>query len=127
VANERLATALTFDEVLVGLPEVGWYNPVTDAELAGRLTPLVGYGLLDRSQNHGSHYSLAEEYERKSLQYSLTRKGDSTTARRSPALAVVGSYVATHNTGPGGRPAEICRTDRSSRSSRTASPACTRP
>jgi hypothetical protein len=49
LANERLATALTFDEVLDGLPEVGWYGPVTEAELTDRLTKLVGYGLLDRT------------------------------------------------------------------------------
>jgi len=76
LANERLATALTFDEVLGGLSEVGWYEPVTEPELTDRLSKLVGYGLLDRTQNHGAHYASAEEYERKNLQYSLTRKGE---------------------------------------------------
>ncbi|MFC0531652.1 DUF2397 family protein [Phytohabitans kaempferiae] len=58
VVNERLATALTFDEVLAGLPEVGWCDPVSDAELADRLTTLVGYGLLDRARNHSAQYFL---------------------------------------------------------------------
>jgi uncharacterized protein DUF2397 len=49
LANERLATALTFDQVLAGLAEVGCYDPVSDQELTARLAKLVEYRLLDRT------------------------------------------------------------------------------
>jgi uncharacterized protein (TIGR02677 family) len=94
LANERLATALTFDEVLAGLAEVGWYDPVSDQELTARLTKLVEYRLLDRTQNHGAHYSSAEEYERKNLQYSLTRKGEAAFEGVQHALQVLTSTGA---------------------------------
>src|SRR5215472_2432182 len=75
-ANERLQTALTLDELVAGLRESGWFLPLTEAELDSTLSALRGWGLIDRNQNHGAHYASAEEFERKNLQYSLTRKGE---------------------------------------------------
>ncbi|KWX01828.1 Uncharacterized protein LI90_2860 [Carbonactinospora thermoautotrophica] len=75
-ANDRLVTALTFDEVLSGLREVGWFDPVPGDRLDRALGQLCEWGLLDRVQNHGAHYATAEEYERKNLQYSLTKRGE---------------------------------------------------
>lgn len=75
-ANERLASALTFDEILAGLPEIGWFEPVTDANLDYTLGALHKYGLIERTQNHSAHYASADEYERRNLHYSLSRKGE---------------------------------------------------
>src|SRR5262249_42151666 len=74
--NERLAAALTFDEILAGLSEVGWYEPVADANLEYTLGALHKYGLVERTQNHSAHYASADEYERRNLHYSLSRKGE---------------------------------------------------
>ncbi|MFF0365826.1 TIGR02677 family protein [Micromonospora sp. NPDC005087] len=75
-AHERLVAALTFDEVLAALPGVGWYEPVTDSSLDYTLGALHKYGLVERTQNHTAHYASAEEYERRNLHYSLSRKGE---------------------------------------------------
>ncbi|GIH19669.1 TIGR02677 family protein [Rugosimonospora africana] len=75
-ANERLASALTFDEILAGLRDVGWFEPVADANLDYTLGALHKYGLVERTQNHSAHYASADEYERRNLHYSLSRKGE---------------------------------------------------
>jgi uncharacterized protein (TIGR02677 family) len=93
-ANERLATALTFDEVQRGLVEVGWHEPVSDADLEYTLGALGRYGLLERTQNHAAHYASAEEYERKNLQYSLSRKGEAAFEGVQHALRVLSSTGA---------------------------------
>jgi hypothetical protein len=82
-ANERLQTALTLDELIAGLRESGWFLPLTEAELDGTLSALRGWGLIDRSQNHGAHYASAEEFERKNLQYSRGRRGAGALAMRT--------------------------------------------
>ncbi len=94
LANERLATSLTFDEVLAELKEVGWYEAVPDQDLTDRLNRLVTYGLLDRSQNHGVQYASAAEYERRNLQYSLSRKGEAAFAGVQHALYILTSTGA---------------------------------
>lgn len=93
-ANERLVTALTFDEVLTGLGGVGWYDPVPEERLERALTQLREWKLLDRNQNHGAHYATADEYERKNLQYSLTRRGEAAFAGVEHALHLLSSSGA---------------------------------
>lgn len=88
VANERFETALTLDSVLAGLPDVGWFQPVSSESLEGTLRSLVAWGLLDRTQNHAAHYTSAAEFERKNLQYSLTRKGEAAFAGLEHAMHV---------------------------------------
>jgi uncharacterized protein (TIGR02677 family) len=76
-ANERLVTALTFDDVRAGLTDIGWLDPADDDELARTLRMLSQeWRLLDVTQDHAHSYATAEDYERKNLQYSLTRRGE---------------------------------------------------
>jgi uncharacterized protein (TIGR02677 family) len=93
-ANERLATALTFDEVLAGLRQAGWYDPVADEKLERALAQLHDWRLLDRNHNHGAHYSSADEYERKNLQWSLTKRGEAAFAGVEHALQLLASSGA---------------------------------
>ena len=51
VANERLQTVLTADDVQQRLRSVGWSEQVTDEELTASLTALRQWGLLDASQH----------------------------------------------------------------------------
>ncbi|MEU8798681.1 TIGR02677 family protein [Spirillospora sp. NPDC048819] len=88
-ANERLETSLTFDQVRERLRQVGFYAPVDDAGLTRALGQLAAWELLDVVQNHAGSYATAEEYERKNLQYSLTRKGEAAFAGVQHALAVL--------------------------------------
>lgn len=88
-ANERLETSLTFDQVRDRLRQVGFYAPVDDAGLTRALGQLATWELLDVVQNHAGSYATAEEYERKNLQYSLTRKGEAAFAGVQHALAVL--------------------------------------
>jgi uncharacterized protein (TIGR02677 family) len=93
-ANERLVTALTFDEVLAGLRQAGWYDPVADEKLERALAQLHDWRLLDRNHNHGAHYSSADEYERKNLQWSLTKRGEAAFAGVEHALQLLASSGA---------------------------------
>ncbi|WP_433443140.1 TIGR02677 family protein [Nonomuraea sp. CA-141351] len=93
-AGERLETALTVDEVRDGLRAVGWYAPVGEQELTGTLKQLAGWGLLDVIFNHAGSFATAEEYERKNLQYSLTRRGEAAYAGVRHAMTVLGSAGA---------------------------------
>ena len=93
-ANERLETALTFDEVRDRLRQVDWYAPLPDEELAYTLKQLVGWELLDVVQNHAGNYRTAEEYERKNVQYSLTRRGEAAFAGVQHALMLLSSTGA---------------------------------
>lgn len=93
-ANERLETALTFDEVRDRLRGVGWYAPLPDDELAYTLKQLAGWDLLDVVQNHAGNYRTAEEYERKNVQYSLTRRGEAAFAGVQHALMLLSSTGA---------------------------------
>ena len=93
-ANERLETALSIDEVRTRLRSVGWYQPLADEQLADVLSALVRWGLLDVIQNHAENYRTAAEYERRNLQYSLTRRGEAAFAGVQHALAVLASTGA---------------------------------
>lgn len=78
-AFERASTlepALNLDRVREGLAVVGWDLPLEDNGLEQVLDALVGWRLLDVSQDHGAHYSSPEDFERKNLQWALTRRGE---------------------------------------------------
>lgn len=67
--------ALRFDEVRHGLAGLGWDEPLDDERLSQALGSLVGWGLLDVTQDHAAHYATPEEFERRNLQWSLTAEG----------------------------------------------------
>ena len=93
-ANERLETALGFDDVRTRLRSVGWFDALTDEELSWTLSQLVQWGLLDVVQNHAENYRTAEEYERRNLHYSMTRRGEAAFAGVQHALTVLTSSGA---------------------------------
>lgn len=93
-ANERLETALGLDEVRTRLRTVGWLDAVHDDDLQEALRKLREWQLLDVVQNHAENYRTAEEYERRNLQYSLTRRGEAAFAGVEHALSVLASTGA---------------------------------
>ncbi|MGW2052757.1 TIGR02677 family protein [Streptomyces sp. NPDC001840] len=93
-ANERLVTALSLDEVRERLRGVGWFDVLTDEDLVEALRKLREWRLLDAVQNHAGNYRTAEEYERRNLQYSLTRLGEAAFAGVQHALAALSSSGA---------------------------------
>jgi uncharacterized protein (TIGR02677 family) len=93
-ANERLRTALTFDEVRSTLPAVGWLAVVDDDQLGSTLRQLVEWSLVDVTQDHAHQYATADEYERKNLRYSLTKAGEAAVAGVVRALAQLESTGA---------------------------------
>jgi uncharacterized protein (TIGR02677 family) len=93
-ADERLVTSLTFDEVITGLRQVGWHEPVADERLERALAQLHEWRLLERNHNHGAHYATADEYERKNLQWSLTKRGEAAFAGVEHALHLLSSSGA---------------------------------
>lgn len=68
--------ALTFDGVRSGLSVAGWDDPIDDDRLQRALEALVGWRLLDVTQDHGARYATPEEFERRNLQWSLTLHGE---------------------------------------------------
>ncbi|MFD5127996.1 TIGR02677 family protein [Streptomyces olindensis] len=94
VAGEHLETALGLDEVRERLRAVGWAAAVDDEELHEKLKKLVQWELLDVVHNHAENYRTAEEYERRNLQYSLTRRGEAALAGVRHALEVLASTGA---------------------------------
>ncbi|MFE2733978.1 TIGR02677 family protein [Streptomyces sp. NPDC059349] len=93
-ANERLVTALSLDEVRERLRGAGWFDALTDDDLVDALRKLREWRLLDAVQNHAGNYRTAEEYERRNLQYSLTRRGEAAFAGVQHALSVLASSGA---------------------------------
>ncbi|MEO3787698.1 TIGR02677 family protein [Actinocorallia sp. B10E7] len=93
-AGELLVAALTVEQVLERLRAAGWYLALEVGELSGALDNLVQWGLLDVVFNHSGHFATAEEYERKNLQYSLTRRGEAAFAGVRHALSVLSSTGA---------------------------------
>ncbi|HEY2195976.1 MAG TPA: TIGR02677 family protein [Actinomycetospora sp.] len=93
-ANERLETALGLDDVRAHLRVVGWLEELDDDELTAVLKALVGWQLLDVVQDNTGNYRTAAEYERRNLQYSLTRRGEAAFAGVQHALAALGSSGA---------------------------------
>ncbi|GAA2430341.1 hypothetical protein GCM10010433_33450 [Streptomyces pulveraceus] len=94
VAGEHLETALGLDGVRERLRAVGWIADIEDEELHTVLKRLVGWELLDVVHNHAESYRTAEEYERRNLQYSLTRRGEAALAGVRHALEILASTGA---------------------------------
>lgn len=93
-ANERLETALGIDDVRTRLRSVGWLDALGDDDLAAALDQLRAWNLVDVIQNHSEDYRTASEYERRNLQYSLTRQGEAAFAGVLHAMAVLASTGA---------------------------------
>ncbi|MFE8013946.1 TIGR02677 family protein [Streptomyces antibioticus] len=94
VAGEHLETALGLDAVRDRLRGVGWMAAAEDGDLHDALRKLVEWELLDVVHNHAENYRTAEEYERRNLQYSLTRRGEAALAGVRHALEVLASTGA---------------------------------
>jgi uncharacterized protein (TIGR02677 family) len=60
VANERLETSLTLDDVQQRLRDVGWSEQVTDDELTASLVSLRQWGLIDSAQHRYGLTKLGE-------------------------------------------------------------------
>lgn len=91
-ANDRLATSLAVEDVRQHLAAVGWDDPVEDDDLNVAMGQMRVWRLLDAGQNHAEQYRTAHEYERRNLQYSLTRRGEAALAGH---LAASGALEAT--------------------------------
>jgi uncharacterized protein (TIGR02677 family) len=93
-ANERLETALGLDDVRAWLRSIGWLEALDDDELTRRLKQLHDWHLVDVVQNHSEDYRTAGEYERRNLQYSLTRQGEAAFAGVVHAVNVLAATGA---------------------------------
>ncbi len=93
-ANERLETALGLDDVRARLRSVGWLDALPDEDLVAALVQLRAWGLVDVAQNHSERYRTASEYERRNLQYSLTRHGEAAFAGVAHAMGLLASTGA---------------------------------
>lgn len=82
-----VAPTLNLDQVRGALRTAGWEELVDDASLQRALAALVGWGLLDATQDHGAVYTTPEEFERKNLQWSLTPRGEAGISGLLHALA----------------------------------------
>lgn len=80
-AAAALESGLNRDVIRSRLPEAGWLDPITDAELTARLEQFEkGWGLIESVQDRTGPYTSAAEYERNHLTYSLTRQGEAALA-----------------------------------------------
>ena len=93
-ANERLETALVVDDIHGRIGVAGWMAGLSEDDFAGALHQLREWQLLDVTQNHSDDYRTAQEYERKNLQYSLTRRGEAAIAGVQHALATLAATGA---------------------------------
>lgn len=93
-ANERLETALGIDDMRARLRQVGWLDALTDDELSQALGQLREWHLLDAIQNNTGDYRTAADYERRNLQYSLTKQGEAAFAGVVHAMGVLASSGA---------------------------------
>ena len=93
-ANERLETALGLDDVKVRLRAVGWLEAIDEADLVAALRQLQEWKLVDVIQNHSENYRTASEYERRNLQYSLTKRGEAAYAGVAHAMQLLESTGA---------------------------------
>ena len=93
-ANERLETTLGLDDIADRLQALGRFGGMSSEDLFLILGQLREWQLIDVTQNHAGNYRTAEEYERRNLQYSLTRRGEAALAGVEHALAVLTSTGA---------------------------------
>ncbi|MDA8309894.1 MAG: TIGR02677 family protein [Actinomycetota bacterium] len=75
-----LAPALNVDQVRAALSRAGWDEPTEDDALQRALAALTGWRLLEATQDHGARFATPEEFERKSLLWALTPKGEAAVA-----------------------------------------------
>jgi len=88
-----LVPSLNLDQTRAQLHLVGWDESLTDDALHTALNSLTGWQLLDATQDHAAHYATPEEFERKNLQWSLTRKGEAAMAGVLRSLDVMKSAL----------------------------------
>ncbi len=93
-ANERFETALGIDDIRREVRDAGWLEKLDDGELTRTLDQLRSQGHLDIVQSHVGDYRTASEYERRNLQYSLTRLGEAAIAGLTRANEVLGATGA---------------------------------
>src|SRR6266702_3018290 len=93
-ANERLETSLGLDDVRARLRSIGWLDALDDDDLTAALGQLRLWNLIDVIQNHAVDYRTASEYERRNLQYSLTRQGEAALAGVTHAMMMLASTGA---------------------------------
>ncbi|WP_330182183.1 TIGR02677 family protein [Nocardia sp. NBC_01503] len=93
-ANERLETALGIDDLRARMRSIGWLEPLEDDDLIAALDQLRTWNLVDVIQNHSENYRTASEYERRNLQYSLTRQGEAAFAGVLHAISMLASTGA---------------------------------
>lgn len=93
-ANERLEATLGLDDVRARLRSVGWLDALDDEDLTAALGQLRDWKLVDVIQNHAENYRTASEYERRNLQYSLTRHGEAALAAVTHAMTMLASAGA---------------------------------
>lgn len=89
-----LRPSMNFDRVSAGLVERGWDEPLDPAELDHALAQLVGWGLLEATQDHSARYATPEEFERRNLNWSLTPHGVAAIAGLMRALEVLRRAVS---------------------------------
>lgn len=88
-ANERLVTSLAIDDVQRYLRAVGWHDTADEPDLVSALDQLRTWRLVTAGQNHAEQYRSAQEYERRNLQYALTRHGEAALAAHAAAVATL--------------------------------------
>ncbi|TQM25906.1 LOW QUALITY PROTEIN: uncharacterized protein (TIGR02677 family) [Nocardia bhagyanarayanae] len=93
-ANERMETALGIDGVRSRLRTVGWLEAIEDDDLTHALGQLRDWNLVDIVQNHTENYRTAAEYERRNLQYSLTKQSEAAFAGVVHAMTVLATTGA---------------------------------
>jgi uncharacterized protein (TIGR02677 family) len=80
-AAAALESGLNRDAIRSRLPEAGWHDPVSEAELTARLEQFEKtWGLIESIQDRTGPYTSAADYERNHLTYSLTRQGEAALA-----------------------------------------------
>lgn len=87
------APALDIDQVRRALSAVGWDEPTDDLALDRALGQLTTWGLLEATQNHAASYASPEDFERKNLQWSLTRRGEAAVGGVLHAYAELRSAI----------------------------------
>ncbi len=85
--------ALDIDQVRRALAAAGWDEPVDDGALDRALSQLTVWGLLEATQNHAASYASPEDFERRNLQWSLTRRGEAAIGGVLHAFAGLRSVV----------------------------------
>ncbi|HEX4817599.1 MAG TPA: TIGR02677 family protein [Nonomuraea sp.] len=108
-ADERLDPPLTLGRLRDRLRAAGRHVAVPEPDLAGALKQLAGWGLLavtfdhtgDHIGDHTGDFATAEEYERRSPRYALTRHGAAAVAGMRHATAMLSTAGGSPSSGGG--------------------------